>query len=116
VGLRSREYAERLKELRLTTLEERRHQADMLHMFKMCSNSHETEWAAWFRPPTAAAARTRRNADPLAVWQNHGQLELRNLFTVRACEPWNRVPGEIKSARTAARFKRMYARYRDEMI
>jgi hypothetical protein len=116
-GLRSREYAERLKELGLTTLDERRHQADMLHMYKMCSNSHETEWAAWFRPPTAAAARTRRNADPLAVRQNYGRLELRrNFFTVRACDPWNRVPGEIKRARTAAIFKRMYARYRDAMI
>jgi hypothetical protein len=116
-GLRSCEYAERLKELGLTTLEERRHQADMLHMFKMCSNSHETEWAAWFRPPTAGAARTRRNVDPLAVRQNHGRLELRrNFFTGRACDPWNRVPGEIKRARTAAIFKRMYARYRDEMI
>jgi hypothetical protein len=34
-GLRSQEYADRLKELRLTTLSERRHQADMLMMYKL---------------------------------------------------------------------------------
>jgi hypothetical protein len=116
-GLRSREYSERLKELKLTTLVERRHQADMLHMYKMCSSSDESGWAAWFRPPTAAAARTRRNADPLTVRHNDGRLEIRrNFFTVRACEPWNRIPGEIKRARTAASFKRSYAKFRDEMI
>jgi hypothetical protein len=32
-GLRSHEYADRLKELRLTTLSERCHQADMLMMY-----------------------------------------------------------------------------------
>jgi hypothetical protein len=36
-GLRGRDYVERLKELWLTTLHERRHQADMLHMYKLCS-------------------------------------------------------------------------------
>jgi hypothetical protein len=34
-GLKGTEYEERLKELGLTTLEERRHQADMLQTFKI---------------------------------------------------------------------------------
>jgi hypothetical protein len=116
-GLHSQEYSARLKELKLTTLEERRHQADMLHMYKMCSNASDSDWRAWFNPPTEAAARTRRNADPLSVRPNNGRLEIRrNFFTVRACNPWNRIPGEIRRARTAAAFKRAYAKYRDEMI
>jgi hypothetical protein len=89
----------------------------MLLLYKMCSSSHESDWAAWFRPPTAAAAGTRRNADTLSVRPNDGRLEIRrNFFTVRTCDPWNRIPGEIKRARTAASFKRTYAKYRDEMI
>jgi hypothetical protein len=36
-GLRSNVYEDRLKELGLTTLEERRHQADMLQMYKLTS-------------------------------------------------------------------------------
>jgi hypothetical protein len=35
---------------------------------------------------------------------------------VRAGEPWNMVPGEIKRAVTANGFKRAYAAFRDEMF
>jgi hypothetical protein len=116
-GLRSRDYEDRLKELGLTTLEERRHQADMLHMFKICNGVHGLDSKEFFRPPTDAAARTRRNVDPLSVRPNHGRLEIRrNFFTVRAGDPWNLVPNEIKHARTPAAFKRAYARHRNAMI
>jgi hypothetical protein len=116
-GLQSQVYEDRLKELKMTTLEERRHQADMLQMFKLRSGAGQLDEAGWFGPPTAAAARTRNYADPLNVRPNHGRLEVRrNAFSVRAGEQWNNVPAGIKRARTAAGFKRAYARYRDEMI
>jgi hypothetical protein len=116
-GLQSRDYEDRLKELGLTTLEERRHQADMLHMFKICNGMHGLDSKEFFRPPTDAAARTRRNVDPLSVRPNHGRLEIRrNFFTVRAGDPWNLVPNKIKHARTPAAFKRAYAKHRNAMI
>jgi hypothetical protein len=116
-GLQSRDYEERLKELGLTTLEDRRRQADMLHMFKICNGMHGLDREEFFRPPTDAAARTRRNVDPLSVRPNHGRLEIRrNFFTVRAGDPWNLVPSEIKHARTPAAFKRAYAKHRNAMI
>jgi Reverse transcriptase (RNA-dependent DNA polymerase)/Endonuclease-reverse transcriptase len=115
-GLQSRDYEGRLKELKLTTLEERRHQADMLQMYKEVSSGHAAQ-TAWFRPAPEAAARTRQNADPLNVRPNHGRLELRrNAFTVRVGEPWNAVPAHIKKSRTAAGFKRAYAKHREAMI
>jgi hypothetical protein len=61
-GLRSQDYTERLKELRLTTLEERRHQADMLHMYKLCSGKLGQSKEEWFSTPPEGAAWTRRNA------------------------------------------------------
>jgi hypothetical protein len=101
----------------MTTLEERRHQADMLHMYKLCSRKLGQDRADWFRPPTEAAARTQHYADPLNMRPNHGRLEIRcNFFTVRAGEPWNMVPGSIKRAGTAAGFKKAYAKFRDKMI
>jgi hypothetical protein len=116
-GLQSRDYEDRLRELKLTTLEERRHQADMLQMYKIASGSGQLDEAGWFGPPTAAAARTRHYADQLNVRPNHGRLEIRrNFFTVRACEPWNNVPADIKRARSAAGFKRAYAKHREAMI
>jgi hypothetical protein len=116
-GLQHGDYEGRLKELRLTTLAERRHQADMLNMYKLCSGKLGQSRADWFRPPPDAAAMTQRNADPLNVRPNHGRLEIRrHFFSVRVGEPWNRVPGEIKRARTVTSFKKTYARFRDEMI
>jgi hypothetical protein len=116
-GLRSQDYIGRLKELNMTTLEERRHQADMLHMYKICTGKHGLVKENWFRPPTAAAARTRQYADPLSVRPVHGRLEVRrNFFTVRAGDPWNEIPAGIKRAETVASFKRQYAAFRNEMI
>jgi Reverse transcriptase (RNA-dependent DNA polymerase)/Endonuclease-reverse transcriptase len=114
-GLQAKDYEGRLKELELTTLEERRHQADMLQMYKYRRERPEDN--GWFRPPPAAAARTRQNANPLNVRPNHGRLELRrNAFSVRAGELWNAIPDGIKSAPNPSSFKRAYAKFRDAMI
>jgi hypothetical protein len=116
-GLQSRDYEGRLRELGLTTLEERRHQADMAHMHKICTGKDGLSRADWFEPPTEAAARTRRHADQLNVQPLRGRLELRrNFFTVRAGTCWNDIPSGIKHAGTSAKFKRDYAKFREEMI
>jgi hypothetical protein len=116
-GLRSQDYEGRLRELLLTTLEERRHQADMLLMYKLPRGDGQLGEAGWFRPLLPAVARMRRHADPLNVQPIHGRLEIRrNLFAVRAGEPWNAVPGSIKRAKTPAAFKRQYAEHRNGMI
>jgi hypothetical protein len=116
-GLRGRTYEERLKELGLTTLEERRHQAGMAHMYKIFTGKDGLRMADWFELPTASATRRRQHVDPLNTRPLYGRLETRsNFFTVRAGEPWNAIPGRIKHARTVSRFKRDYASYRDEMI
>jgi hypothetical protein len=70
-----------------------------------------------FTPPTEAAARMRRQADPLNVRENDGRLDTRrNLFTVRVCQHWNAIPGDIKRRPTAASFKHAYADFRKGMI
>jgi hypothetical protein len=102
---------------KMTTLEERRHQADMLQMYKVASGIGQLDEEGWFRPSPPAAAHTHHYADPLYVRPNHGRLEIRRqFFSVHAAEQWNGVPGAIKRARTAAAFKHTYATYRDEMI
>jgi hypothetical protein len=83
----------------------------------LCSGSTGQDKADWFEPPPVAAARTRRNADPLNVRPKHGRLEIRrNFFTVRAGDPWNMVPSEIKRAGSASGFKRAYTAHRADMI
>jgi ribonucleases P/MRP protein subunit RPP40 len=92
-GLRGHTYEDRLKELGLTTLEERRHQADMAHMYKICTGKDGLRMADWFEPPTAAAARTRQHADPIwaaAIWAAGDQVQLFHGARRRALECYTR--------------------------
>jgi hypothetical protein len=77
----------------MTTLEERRHQADMTMMLHKAMTGKDAEdRAAWFRPPTVAAARTRKKNS-----KNNGRLEMvRNFYTVKTCRVGNEIPGRFK--------------------
>jgi hypothetical protein len=78
-GLRSREYEDRMKELKMTSLEKRRHHADMLQMYKVTSGIGQLDEEGWFRPPPAAAC-PRHYADLMNVRPNNGRLEIRRQF------------------------------------
>ena len=85
------EYEDKLKELGLTTLEERRHQADMAMVYKVLTGKDQVDPTEWFDMAGEAARATRATADPLNVRAKHGRLEVRrNFFTVRVTEQWNR--------------------------
>lgn len=97
-GLRTRDYTERLKELGLQTLEERRHQADMCLVHKILHQQAELDPNVWFELATGGPRVTRAAADPLNVRVVAGRLELRrNFFSIRTIEPWNCVPSGLKS-------------------
>ena len=74
-GLRGRTYEERLRELDLTTLEERRHQADMAMVHKIVHRQSGLEPETWFE-----MAGTRRNtrsaANPLNIAVRNGRLDI----------------------------------------
>ena len=107
-GLKAREYEERLKELGngMTTLEERRHQADMVLVYKVLTGKDQVDPAEWFTMAAEATRATRTTADPLNVRVKHGRLEVRrNFFTVRVTEQWNQVPMNIKAVELLTRSK-----------
>ena len=112
-GLRATGYEDRLKELGMVTLEERRHQADMLHMYKMITGKDTTDPSTWFRMAANGPRQTRNAAAPMNVQANHGRLELRrNFFSVRVTDAWNRVPAGIKMLKTVDGFKNGYKAHR----
>ena len=112
-GLRARDYEDRLKELGLTTLEERRHQADMAMVYKVPTGKEQVDPAEWFSMAGETSRVTRATADPLNIRVKHGRLEVRrNFFTVRVTKQWNQVPTEIKNKRTVDAFKNAYAHHR----
>ncbi len=64
-GLKSRDYSERLKELGLTTMEERRHQLDMVQVYKIVNGVGGVNSEQWFK--MAENARETRRMDPTNI-------------------------------------------------
>jgi hypothetical protein len=116
-GLKGATYEEKLAELGLTTLEERRHQTDMLQTFKIMRGFDNVDSATWFQRVDTSVRTTRSAADPLNLRAQPARLDIRrNFFSNRVIEPWNLVPSELKNARTVGYFKRAYKRHRMEMV
>ena len=115
-GLSSTEYEDRLRELNMTTLKERRHQADMHMVYKIVSGKDRVDRADWFEMAGQAERVTRTASDPLNVRVNHGRLDVRrNFFSVRVTSQWNCIPCNIKQIKMVAGFKDTYAEYKTTM-
>ena len=115
-GLKAADYKGRLLELGLTTLEERRHQADMLQVYKILTGKEDVNKEEWFTMASEAARVTRATSHPLNVRVRHGRLDVRrNFFSVRTSGPWNDIPGHIKDQKTVTGFKTEYAKYRQNV-
>jgi hypothetical protein len=93
-GLRSQQYGDKLSELGLCTLEERRHQLDMVQTFKILKGVDNVDKSTWFIPASEGQVRvTRMVADPLNVRQQASRLDIRRQFySQRVVDCWNRVP------------------------
>jgi hypothetical protein len=106
LGLNSRDYRERLRELGMTTLSQRREEADLIMAYKIISDSDKDFSAQWFtkmddRRPT----RQNSGLNNLATGRA-GHNYRREFFSLRVPEKWNSLPDTIKEASTAAAFKR----------
>ena len=64
-GLAARDYEERLLELGMTTLEERRHQTDMAQVYKILTGKDSVEKARLFTMANVHGRATRAAEDPL---------------------------------------------------
>ena len=116
-GLRNGSYEEKLAELGLSTLAERRHQADMLQMYKILHGYDKVKPGFESAAATGGERVTRAAADPLNVKIPFARLELRkNFFTARAPPLWNLIPGELKNSRNPEQFKYQYRRYRSTAL
>jgi hypothetical protein len=104
-GLRGRTYSERLRELGLPTLTQRREEADMIMTYKLLSDSDTGYSAKWFEK--AAARRPTRNNgghNNLVVGRAEHNYR-RHFFSIRVPEIWNGLPDPVKEAGTVSVFK-----------
>jgi hypothetical protein len=112
-GLKSHEYSERLKELEMPTLTQRREELDMTEMFKIMTKKSAVNPNIWFEPASrGGGGMTRQAADPPNVMIPAARLDIRkNFFSVRVCDKWNSLPSEIKNSENVKIFKTSYRRH-----
>jgi len=116
-GLKGTTYEEKLREIGLTTLEERRHQADMIQAFKIIRGFDKVDSNTWFQEVDVSIRTTRSAADPLNLRPQAARLETRrNFFSNRVVEAWNLIPGDIKRSKTVSSFKNAYRSHREKMV
>ena len=109
-GLQSKEYEDRLKELCLQSLEERRIRYDMIQVFKLMHNYDDVDRRQFFQTAEEESVRvTRQSSDALNILTTRCRTEVRrNFFTNRVAEKWNKLPEYIKRARNIKIFKSLY--------
>ena len=117
-GVKARGYEERLEEIGMMSLTERRTRGDMIETFKTLRGHNRVEKEAWFEFQEEEARPTRSNTtvvDGTAVRkkevliQQRANLEVRkNFFTVRAAGDWNALPDAVKASTSVNSFKNAY--------
>ena len=116
-GMGGLDYAERLRALKMDTLEERRRESDMVETYKIM-NGLSADPAIWFAPAGQPGNDrvTRLTADPLNVRIPATRLELRkNFFSVRVCEGWNALPSDVKNSVNVKKFKMAYRQFKNSL-
>jgi hypothetical protein len=115
-GLQGKTYEDRLIELNLTLLRDRRTEQDMMQTYKILHGHDRVDSNQWFvkAAQTGYGARTRLQAGTWNLRPQHGQTEVRrNFFSQRVVPTWNSLPEELRSVRTITGFKNGYRKFKE---
>ena len=115
-------YEEKLKDVGLTSLTERRERGDAIEAFKTLNGFNRVDKNQWFDIEAECQRPTRRNLiideegerrreNVLRV--ETARLEVRkNYFNVRAADVWNNVPDAVREKKTVNGFKAAYDKWK----
>ena len=110
-GLRGTSYEEKLQELNMPSLMDRRKEIDMVQTYKMVNNVDTDNSEMWFERADIRRV-TRNNAVRHNLVPKRGQHEYRrNSFSHRVIEAWNNLPVTVRDAPSVSSFKRQYRRH-----
>ena len=101
-SLKGLEYEERLKRLKLPTLEHRRRRGDMIEVYKLLSGSYNLDATRFFKQATDT--RTRGNSRKLEKVRSKTQRR-QQTFSQRVVNDWNALPNEVVTAPSLNCFK-----------
>jgi hypothetical protein len=104
-GLSGKSYDEKLAEIRLESLANRRIEYDICMAHKLLHGVGDFEPDIWFDKIPLGQV-TRANADPLNIRPQKGNLDLRkHFFSNRVINEWNKLPFDVKSICSPNKFK-----------
>ena len=111
-------YEEKLKDVGLTTLTERRERGDAIEAFKTLNGFNQVDKHQWFEIETEERRPTRQNVVITEEGERRkrnvlivekARLEVRrNFFNIRAANVWNKIPDEVREKNTVNGFKAAY--------
>ena len=121
-NVRGDSYEEKLADLGITTLEERRRRGDLIEAFKTVKGINKVDKHAWFPLQMVEAGRmTRKNAiivDGDAQRRSDVMEKVRfqkdvrkNFYSVRVADGWNGLPAEVRDQKSVNAFKNALDRY-----
>ena len=105
-GLQGKTYEERLSELGLRTLEDRRARMDLIQTFKIINGHDDVDHTTWFNLVGNALRVTRNTGYHKNIVGSRTNTEIRkNFFTNRVVSHWNSLPELVKESPTVKIFK-----------
>ena len=107
-GMQNLTYEERLKKLKLPTLEYRRTRGDMIEAFKITSGHYKHQAIENFLPLNNRTSRGHSKK----LHHQQASIDLRKYsFTHRIVETWNSLPSEVINAPSIQAFERRLDKY-----
>ena len=109
-GLSGKTYQEKLSELNLQSLHERRIRFDMIQTFKILKSINNVDYRTWFETMGDTVRReTRQASHPLNLVHKNVRTDVRkHFFSVRVQSRWNNLPDAVKNSVTVNGFKNAY--------
>ena len=102
-------YPERLQQLNLTTLEERRKRGDAIEVFKYLRGFLDVNKETLFTLNNVNQPKTRQQHSFMPLSVPRANLDMRkNFFSVRGAKLWNSLPSYIRESKTVNQFKNRY--------
>ena len=102
-------YLERLHQLELTTLEDRRTRGDAIEMFKYLRGFLNVDSNKLFTINDSTQPKTRHQRSFMPLIVPRSNLNLRqNFFTVRGAKIWNNLPSTVRESPSVNSFKNAY--------
>jgi len=116
-GLNSHEYEERLKEIGLDTLQQRRDDGDIAQVYRILSLEDRVDRGTWFKMVAERGEReTRATGDCTRLVTRMCRTEIRKqFFSQRVINPWNQLPKEVREADNMKSFKAKLRKVREQV-